>query len=134
MDHPTAQDLVRAPLLASLSDEIRAALALRFDIEQFAAGRNIVTEGDAGYAFYILAGGRAAVTHDSAQLRELGPGDYFGEIAILGNDGRRTATVTATEDTEAWVLFGTEFRVLQTSQPEVAEALVSAMQDRLAAG
>ena len=63
------------------------------------------------------------------QIRELGPGDYFGEVAILG-DGRRSATVTTTTQSQLLVLFGTEFRRLQEDQPEIAARLEAAMADR----
>ena len=63
------------------------------------------------------------------QIRELGPGDYFGEVAILG-DGRRSATVTTTTPSQLLVLFGTEFRRSQEDQPEIAARLEAAMADR----
>lgn len=93
----------------------------------------MVTEGQAGYAFYVLESGKATVTRDGDELRTLEPGDFFGEIAILGG-GRRTATVTATEPVVAWVMFGTTFRTLQMARPDVAEALQDAMRQRLATG
>ena len=131
MAAPTADDLAKVPLLSGLSDDARGALAGRFEVEAYAAGHAIVTEGRAGYAFYVVAEGLAAVLHDGRHMRELGPGDYFGEISIMG-EGRRTATVVAATPVEVWVLFGTVFRTLQTSDPEVAAALQEAMEARLA--
>lgn len=130
-DHPTADDLQRAPLFADLPPEARQALAERFDVEEFDVGRKVVTEGRAGYAFYVVSEGSATVTHDGEELRTLTAGDFFGEIAILG-EGRRTATVTVTETVEAWVLFGTAFRELEMDRPDVAAALQEAMRQRLA--
>jgi CRP-like cAMP-binding protein len=69
------------------------------------------------------------VSAQGNQIRELGPGDYFGEVAILG-DGRRSATVTTTTPSQLLVLFGTEFRRLQEDQPEIAARLEAAMADR----
>ena len=131
MAAPTADDLAKVPLLSGLSDDARRALAERFEVEAYAAGHAIVTEGRAGYAFYVVAEGLAAVLRDGRHMRELGPGDYFGEISIMGA-GRRTATVVAATPVEVWVLFGTVFRTLQTSDPEVAAALQEAMEARLA--
>jgi CRP-like cAMP-binding protein len=74
------------------------------------------------------------VTHDGQVLRTMGPGDFFGEIAILGPQGRRTATVTAVDDVVVWELFGTVFRTLQMESPDVAQALEQAMRTRLDAG
>jgi CRP-like cAMP-binding protein len=132
MDHPTADDLARVPLFSDLTDDVRQVLADRFEIEEFDAGRQLVTEGRAGYSFYLLARGTVSVTHEGREVRTLSAGDFFGEIAILG-EGRRTATVTATEPGVVWSLFGTSFRALQAERPDVAEALETAMTERLAA-
>jgi CRP-like cAMP-binding protein len=112
---------------------MRAELARRFEVEEFGPGHKLVSEGVAGYAFYVIDRGRVSVTHADVELRTLGPGDFFGEISILG-DGRRTATVTALEPVVVWTLFGTVFRVLQMNRPDVADALEAAMKDRLASG
>jgi CRP-like cAMP-binding protein len=128
---PTAEDLAKIPLLAGLSNEARATLAERFEVEEFPAGAAVVTEGRAGYAFYVIAEGLAAVLHDGRHLREMGPGDHFGEISIMG-EGRRTASVVAATPLVLWVLFGTAFRGLQVTEPDVAAALEQAMADRLA--
>lgn len=133
MDHPSVEDLQQVPLLADLSDVERSALAELFDIMEYDAGRTLVGEGRAGYAFYVIKRGRVSVTHEGEQLRELGPGDFFGEIAILGKR-RRTATVTATGPVVVWVLLGSAFEELQSSRPEVAAALQDAMRHRLEAG
>ena len=131
MDHPSAADLSRVPLLADLPVDYREELSNRFEIEEHSDGHAIVREGGPGYAFYVIASGAATVTQEGRELRRLEAGDYFGEISIIG-EGRRTATVTAVGPVVVWVLFGTAFRVLQSSRPEVATALESAMQQRLA--
>ena len=87
----------------------------------------------AGYAFYVLDQGQVSVSHEGQVLRTLGPGDFFGEIAILGG-GRRTASVTATGPTTVWKLFGTSFRELEKIRPDISEALQEAMRQRLATG
>ena len=133
MTHPSGDDLLRAPLLAGLSSDERSALAEYFDVEEYDTGRPLVSEGRAGYAFFILDQGQATVTQDGRELRVLGPGDFFGEIAIIG-EGRRTATVTAREPVVVWALFGSEFRQLESTHPDVAAALQQAMHERLASG
>ena len=133
MNHPTAEDLLRVPLFADLSVDAAEVLAQRFDIEQYAAGRPLVTEGRSGYAFYVLDEGQVSVTREGEELRTLGAGDFFGEIAIIG-EGRRTATVTATEPVTVWTMFGTAFRELEMSRPDVATQLQDAMRQRLATG
>jgi CRP-like cAMP-binding protein len=95
-------------------------------------GVRLIGEGAAGYSFFILTQGNAVVTSDGADLAALGPGDFFGEIAILGN-GRRSATVTTTSPARLFVMFGTEFRQLQQAQPEIASRIEEAMRKRVAA-
>jgi CRP/FNR family transcriptional regulator, cyclic AMP receptor protein len=133
MDHPTPQDLLRVPLFADLTTDAAEVLARHFGVEQYEAGRKVMIEGSPGYAFYILDAGQLAVTHGTETLRTLGPGDFFGEIAILGA-GRRTATVTATEPVTTWKMFGTAFRELERARPDVAAALQQAMRLRLGTG
>jgi CRP-like cAMP-binding protein len=133
MTHPAPPELQRVPLFADLDAEAAQVLAARFDVEQYDTGRRVVLEGSAGYAFYVLAEGHASVSQEGEELRALGPGDFFGEIAILGG-GRRTATVTATEPVVAWKMFGTAFREMEQARPDVAAALQDAMRRRLATG
>ena len=133
MAAPTADDLTQVPLLAKLSDDDRAALAQRFEVEERSPGSRLVTQGTCGYAFYVLAEGQAVVEQDGRTLRELGPGDHFGEYAIIG-EGRRTATVTALTPVTVWALFGTEFRQLESSRPDLADELRRAMDERLGDG
>ena len=133
MNQPTATDLGRIPLLNGLSGHTRAVLAAIMETDVAEAGHAVVTEGRSGYAFYVIDSGHADVVHEGQQLRQLGPGDFFGEIAIMG-EGRRTASVIATELLTTWVLFGASFRALEKDQPEVAAALQEAMRERLATG
>jgi CRP-like cAMP-binding protein len=133
MSDPTAAALLDLPLLAGLSDDFRAHLADILEVEEHDAGHVIVREGASGYAFYIISSGTVSVTHEGQELRTMGAGEYFGEISI-DRQGRRTATVTATSPVELWVLFGTDFRVLEDNHPEVASALSAAIEERLATG
>ena len=133
MNHPTSQDLLRVPLFAALPADAAEVLAPRFDIELYDMGRRVVLEGSSGYAFYVLDAGQVSISHGGQELRTLGAGDFFGEIAILGG-GRRTATVTVTEPVTAWKMFGTAFRELEAMRPDVSAALQEAMRQRLATG
>lgn len=131
MTRPSPEQLASVPLLAGLPDDYLRELAGYFEVEEHGSGHAIVREGSSGYAFYVIASGAVAVTREGQELRRLEAGDFFGEISIIG-DGRRTATVTATEPTVVWELFGTSFRVLQANHPGLATALEAAMQQRLA--
>jgi voltage-gated potassium channel len=128
----SADELSAIPLFSSLSDADLLELTKWFDVQPVSEGVRLTGEGAAGYSFFILTQGSAVVTSDGADLAALGPGDFFGEIAILGN-GRRTATVTTTSPARLLVMFGTEFRELQQAQPEIAARIEEAMRQRIAA-
>jgi len=125
----TSSQLAGVPLFASLDEQELADAAGRFEERSVGEGVDLVGEGAAGYCFFVLREGSAVVSAHGNQIRELGPGDYFGEVAILG-DGRRSATVTTTTPSQLLVLFGTEFRRSQEDQPEIAARLEAAMADR----
>jgi CRP-like cAMP-binding protein len=124
-------DLSSAPLFESLDDEQRRQVASWFHVENASEGVRLCGEGCHGYTFFVMTEGTADVTADGELLTTLGPGDYFGEVAILGS-GRRTASVTSTSQVRLLVMFGTEFRRLEATYPEIASRLTEAMQARLA--
>jgi CRP-like cAMP-binding protein len=124
-----AADLAGIPLFAALSDEERVALAPWFESATVSPGVALVNQGAAGYSFYVLVEGAAVVTHDGEEVATYGPGDFFGEMAIIGA-GRRYATVTTTEPSRLLSMFGTEFRQLQKEQPDIAARLEEAMRKR----
>jgi CRP/FNR family cyclic AMP-dependent transcriptional regulator len=125
--------LAALTLFAPLTDRQRAYLTERTDEELVSAGRKLTHDDKAGYAFYVIEKGTADVHHDGSLLRSLGPGDFFGEIAIL-TGGRRTATVQATSEMSLVSVFGTVFRELEAASPEITELLATAVRERLAAG
>lgn len=126
----SADELAAVPLFSSLSDADREELACWFDEQSAGEGVRLCGEGAAGYSFFVVKSGGAVVTSDGRDVATLGPGDFFGEIAILG-DGRRSATVTTTSRSTMFVLFGTEFRRLQQMHPALAAELEEAMHRRL---
>jgi voltage-gated potassium channel len=125
------EDIARVSLFSTLDDEQLTEVANWFHVQHAGEGMRLVGEGAHGYTFFILTEGAAVVTLEGANLATLGPGDFFGEIAILG-DGRRTATVTSTEPVRVLVMFGTEFRRLEAAHPEIAARINEAMQARVA--
>lgn len=124
------EQLAAIPLFDTLPDEERSQIATWFQPRTVGPGQVITGEGGFGYTFFILEDGTAAVTSGDKQVGMLGPGDYFGEMAILG-DGRRMATVTTTSDVTLLVLFGTEFRPLQQELPDIAARIEEKMRERL---
>jgi CRP/FNR family transcriptional regulator, cyclic AMP receptor protein len=128
MSAAAAEDLAGIPLFDSLEPDERATIAPWFELESVSAGVSLTGEGASGYSFFILRDGAATVTVNGSEVRTLGPGDFFGELALLG-DGRRTATVTTDTPSQVLVLFGTEFRRLQQERPEIAERIESALRE-----
>jgi CRP-like cAMP-binding protein len=125
-----AADLERIPLFASLSESELEELAESFEVKSIAAETQLMGEGTGGYSFFALADGQARVTANDNEIATLNPGDCFGEMALLGS-GRRTASVTTTTPTTLYVMFGTEFRRLEQSHPEVVAQIKALMRERL---
>jgi cAMP-dependent protein kinase regulator len=94
-------------------------------------GTTLTEEGDFGYAMFAVTSGIAEVTKDGRLIRELGPGDVFGEIAVLYG-GVRTATVVAKTPMRLVMLFNRELWRLDRDVPEVANLLRLTVTDRLA--
>ena len=124
MPAAAADDLAGVPLFAGLEPDDREAIAAWFEVQDVSEGVKLTGEGASGYSFFVLREGSATVTIDGIEVRALEPGDFFGELAILG-DGRRTATVTTASPAQVLVLFGTEFRRLQQEYPDLAAQIES---------
>ncbi|MBD0290245.1 MAG: cyclic nucleotide-binding domain-containing protein [Thermoleophilia bacterium] len=120
------------PLFADLDERDRERLASRFQERRFAEGTSIVEEGSEGTAFYVLAEGSATVSVGGAITSSLGPGDYFGEMAIV-DAGVRSASVTAATDVRTYFLTPWEFRPFVEEHPEIAWKLLQALARRLRA-
>ena len=124
MPAAAADDLARVPLFETLEPEERAAIAPWFEVQDVSPGVKLTGEGASGYSFFVLLEGTATVAINGIDVRTIEPGDFFGELAILG-DGRRTATVTTASAAKVLVLFGTEFRQLQQEYPDLAAQIES---------
>lgn len=127
---PTPEQVAKVPLFASLSSEAHQAIATLSELRQEDAGAILVGEGAPGYSLFSIENGSASVTSGDKILTALGPGDFFGEIALLG-EGVHTATVTASSPVSLIVMLGSDFRVFERSYPEASAAMKHAMADRL---
>jgi CRP-like cAMP-binding protein len=125
-------DLQGMPLFEGLSEDERERLACKFEERTAREGDRFTTEGASGYLFFVIVEGNAEARIDDRTVGELGPGDFFGEVAMLGETGRRMAAVVAASDMRVGVLFGTEFRQMEAEFPQVVERLETAMAERLA--
>jgi MFS family permease len=121
---PEATELLRrVPILAALPEPVLERLAREAAPASYPAGTTIVREGDAGDRFYVVSAGRVAILG-----RELGPGEAFGEIALL-RDVPRTATATAVTDVSAVTLERAPFVAAVTghaSSAAEADSLIAA--------
>jgi len=126
-DEATAVDVVRALgqvfLFRDLSEAERLLVAPYFEQRTYAAGESLCREGELGDSFFVIVSGTVDVTHGKAQLIELGPGSYAGEIA-LAREGPRTASLTAREDSEVLILTRARFIEIVRRRPRLGARLV----------
>jgi CRP/FNR family transcriptional regulator, cyclic AMP receptor protein len=127
-----AATLTAIPLFAELEVDRRDQLAGVCAELEVEAGTTLVQEGDFGYAMFAIVDGTAEVTKDGAAIRSLGPGDVFGEVAVLSG-GRRTATVVATTPLKLITIMNRDVWRLEQESPEVAESLRRTIADCLQA-
>ncbi|HEY0414838.1 MAG TPA: cyclic nucleotide-binding domain-containing protein [Gaiellaceae bacterium] len=121
--------LQNVPLFKNLPEKQLRSLSSEFTERRFADGQELTHEGSGGAGFFVLGSGTAKVTVDGTDRATLGPGDYFGEIALI-DGGARTATVTATSDGVAYGLTRWQFKPLVEGSAEIAWPLLEAMARR----
>lgn len=128
----TIDVLARVPLLAGLDRRALEELARELKDRTFRAGARVIDEGATGVGFFIVLDGSATVSIGGREVRRLGPGDWFGEIALLSTDSVRTATVHAETDLKCVGLTAWEFRPFLAAHPEVAWQVMGTMARRIA--
>ena len=129
--NPAADTMRNVPLFASLEDEELESIAGRMVERRFTAGDKLTEQGAEGVGFFVIEDGSADVTVDGEARGTVGPGDYYGEIALL-TDSERTATITATTDMLVYGLTSWDFKPLVQSNSELAWKLLTAMAPKLA--
>ena len=122
--------LQRVPLFADLERRELQSLASSFKERTFSAGQTVATEGSGGVGFFVIDDGQAKVTRGGQEVATLGPGDYFGEIALI-DEGARTASITAETELRCYGLTSWEFRPLVEMNAGIAWKLLQAMAKRL---
>lgn len=134
---PSSQDarlwadvLKEVPLFAGVPMRQVRKIASLGIIARFDAEAPIVKAGDPGEAFYVILSGRAAVRRGRGDATEIGPGAYFGEMALL--DGApRSATVVAKSETMCLVLARRPFVKILTDEPAVTFTLLRTLAARV---
>jgi CRP-like cAMP-binding protein len=125
--------LKRTSLFAGFSDRQIADVLATAKQRQFAAGEQIIHRGvEGGRGFYMIVEGRTEVRAGDTVLAHFGPGDYFGEMALLLPDTARTADVVAVEDTTCLVITEWDLRALLSAHPEIGLAIMGELARRLA--
>jgi hypothetical protein len=120
------------PMFAPLAGPVLERLAGSVERSTFGAGSAVIREGDRGDRFYIVESGSLAVTVDGREIRRLGPGDGFGEIALV-RDVPRTATVRAIDDVALVEIGRTPFIEALGGQPRSRTIAAGLVDERLAA-
>jgi len=129
---PSTELLRRVPLFAEFDENDLKRLARSFKERTFDAGSTVAGEGKTGAGFFVIESGEASVSVRGDERAKLGPGDYFGEIALI-DDGARSATITADSDLHCYGLTSWEFRPLVESNASIAWKLLETMAQRLRA-
>ena len=124
------QDRLRdVPFFSSLKKKELELIARQADEVDVPAGKVLAKQGDLGDSFFVIETGTAEVVRDGQHVNDLGPGDFFGEMALLEAD-RRNATVTATSPMELIVMTRSSFRGIDKAMPELHKQVQAAIEQR----
>jgi CRP/FNR family transcriptional regulator len=126
----SADTLKKVPLFAGLDNRELGQIASSMRERRFSAGDTITQEGAGGAGFFVVESGEADVTVAGEARGSIGPGDYFGEIALI-NESPRTATITARTDMVCHGMTPWDFRPLVESNSNIAWKLLTAMSEKM---
>ena len=135
MESSTIELLARVPLFSELG---RSELERVADVavpRRFGADEVVFREGDSSNTCYVIRSGRVRALRASSDgraitLAQFGPGEFFGELAML-DDERRSATVETLEETDAIAILGPDMRRLLRDHPDISVTLVASLGRRL---
>jgi CRP-like cAMP-binding protein len=127
----TPADLQPVPLFGLLADADLEAIAPWFDVREAGPGEPLVAGGSTeDRSFFVIKEGEVTVTGLGHTIASLGPGEFFGEMALLGY-GQHIATVKAPSRASLLVLSADDFDRLRAGYPDVAAEISTVMQRRL---
>lgn len=122
----------KVPLFSGLDRKELEDLAGWFKERSFSEGDEVVSEGRGGIGFFVIEEGQAGVNVGGEERASLGPGDHFGEVALI-DEGARSATITAKSNLRTYGLTSWEFRPLVENNASIAWKLLQTMAKRLRA-
>ena len=122
--------LAKIPLFSACSARHLAEITRNTVTSSYPAGTVIARQGEIGREFLVIVEGNASVVLDGETIATLGPGDFFGEIALL-DGGPRTATVTAETDLVVEVMSHAEFTAFLVEVPELTRSILKGVAARL---
>lgn len=122
--------LAEVPMFSACTKKELGIIGRNADEVTFDAGAELVREGEAGSEFFILMNGKASVSRKGRELAVIGPGEWFGELALL-DKAPRNATVTATTPVSVIVLSQRAFKGLLAEVPAMSNRLLTGMARRL---
>ena len=120
----------KVPLFTGLTLLESAEVARAASERTFPAGTELTHEGGFGETFFVLLDGAVDVFRGGEKVNTLHPGDFFGEVALLGHSARN-ATITAATNVRALVIRGSDFRAVLGRLPDVHEKVLGALVERL---
>ena len=130
MPAPSSELIRGVPLFAEADEKFLDRLAGEFISRTYAPGEAITEEGEAGRTFVVIESGEATVTVHGKEVGKLGPGEAFGEMALIDKTAR-SATIKADTEVHGYQLPVWSFRPLVESHPEMAWALLEALAQRV---
>jgi CRP/FNR family cyclic AMP-dependent transcriptional regulator len=123
--------LGRVPLFEGLSEKELSAVANAVKERRYDTGDAIVSEGEGGVGYFVIAEGTARVEAHGQRVGTLGPGSSFGEVALLDEGGRRTASVIAEAPMRLFALTSWQFTPLLEQHPQIAIKVAKLLARRL---
>ena len=122
-------DLQSIPLFESLPRDARRLIAQHADDIDVAEGTDLVRQGEFAYEFFVIVDGTAEVARDGERIAEIGPGDFLGEMGIVGKVVRN-ATVVTTSEADVIVMTEQAFRSVTRESPDLASRIEAAVEER----
>jgi CRP-like cAMP-binding protein len=124
------EKLARVPLFSRLRPKELKQLAKRMSERRWNEGETVIEEGKGGAGFWVIESGNVTVSVGGKPVNTLGPGEHFGEIALL-DEGPRSATVTAATDLHCFGIVAWEFAPFVRENPDVAWTMMQNLAARV---